>query len=218
MSEERSMSFEQLLEHRLSLASKYLKWTPIRISAFRAGFSDARAACIDRERLHQHDGGLHGFRESELTRELIASLGYRDGVRAVDSLACSPASYRGDQALLRQIAAAWSANGNGDFDIDTASWTDTPAADLERFLRIMPREQWVAWFVAEHVAALRDGRDGYGDLLMQDVREHVVYVEYDEDKLDIWDGWHRIGAAMLKRAGQVPAICGVPAPFLVPSP
>lgn len=216
--EEMSISSGQLLEYRLSLASKYLKWTPTRIGAFRAGFSDACTKRIRRERMHMHDGGLHGFREAHLTRELLVSLGYRDGVMAAESLGYHPEKYSGDQSVLRQIAAAWSANGDNDFEIDAASWSASPAADLEVFLRIMPREEWIAWFVAEHVAALHDGREGYGHLLMQDAHEHVVYVEYDEERVAIWDGWHRIGAAMLRGAGHVPAICGVPAPVLVPSP
>ena len=207
-----------MLEHRLSLAAAHLKWTPVRIAAFRDGFTAARADRINRRRLNLHDGDLHGFRETELNRELLVSLGYRDGARAAESLGYRPESYGGDQAVLRQIAVAWSANGNNDFDIETASWSDTVSADLQGFLQIMPRDQWISWFGAEHEGALEEGREGYGDLLMQDAHEHVVYVEYGEDRLDIWDGWHRIGAALLRGAGRIPAICGIPGPYLVPCP
>lgn len=213
------MSVEQVLERRLSLASRVLKWTPDRIAGFRSGFSDACVARVDQKRRHRHDGDKHGFLESALSRDLIDALGYRDGVLAAESRAYHAEDYRNDQEVLRQIAHSWSANGNNDFDLETAQWSDSGAEDLSVFLRVMDRSQWIAWFVAEHKAAIKDGREGYGDLLMQDTHEHVVYVDYGDDRgIDVWDGWHRIGAGMLKGAGHIPAIRGIPAPSLVLAP
>lgn len=120
--------------------------------------------------------------------------------------------YRGDQAVLRQIASYWSANGNNDFDLVEATWIDSAAEDLSVFLEVKDRQQWIEWFVAEHESAIECGREGYGDLLLQDIQEHVIYVEYADRSLDVWDGWHRIGACMLKGAGRIPAIRGVPSP------
>lgn len=212
-SNETQMMPEQVLEHRLSLAATYLKWSPKRISAFRAGYADARANQCDARRRDQHDGSRHGFIESDLSMRLVDSLGYRDGLRAFEARSLETCDYRGNQALLSEIARYWSANGNLEFDLETAEWSDTAAEDLSVFLGVMDRNSWIAWFVAEHEASIEDGRDGYGDLLVQDVFEHVVYVAYRDGQVDdIWDGWHRIGASMLKAAGYVPAIRGNPAP------
>ncbi|MGY3581907.1 hypothetical protein ACVIGB_000021 [Bradyrhizobium sp. USDA 4341] len=209
LSEELSLSLEQVLEHRLSLAAKYLKWSPSRISAFRAGYAASCAGRVDSKRRDRHDNDSHGFLETALEPALLDSLGYRDGVRTAESRSVSVEDYRGDQGVLRQIAGYWAANGNNDFDLNTATWSDS-TEDLAAFLKIKDRQQWIDWFVAEHENAIECGRAGYGDLLLQDIQEHVVYVEYVDDSLDVWDGWHRIGASMLKGAGHIPAIRGVP--------
>jgi hypothetical protein len=209
---EEAFSSEQVLEHRLSLAAEHLKWSPARISAFRAGYADGCASRVDRRRRDRHDNESHGFLEKALQPALLDSLGYRDGVRTAETRSIGVEEYRGDQGVLRQIAAYWAANGNGDFDLLTAIWSDSTAEDLTAFLKIMDRQQWIDWFVAEHENAIECGRAGYGDLLLQDILEHVVYVEYADDSLDVWDGWHRIGASMLKGAGHIPAIRGIPLP------
>lgn len=211
------MPLEDAIEHRLMLAGKYLKWSSVRIAAFRAGFTASCAGRVDRKRRDRHDGKCNSFLETSLSQPLLDSLGYRDGVRAAESRAVCAEAYRGDQGVLRQIAGYWAANGNNDFDLEEAIWSDSATEDLAVFLKIMDRQQWIAWFVAEHENAIECGRDGYGDLLLQDINEHVVYVEYPTS-IDVWDGWHRIGAAMMKGAGQIPAIRGVPAPEPVYQP
>lgn len=210
-SEEMPLSLEDALLHRLSLAARYLKWSRARILAFQAGYAASCANQIDRRRMDRHDNDRHGFLESSLSPSLLDSLGYRDGVQAAQARSIDVEEYRGDQVVLRQIAESWSANGNNDFDLETATWSDSTAEDLSVFLKIMNRPQWIAWFVAEHENAIECGRAGYGDLLTQDINEHVIFIAYPTST-DIWDGWHRVGAAMVKGAGHIPAIRGVPAP------
>jgi hypothetical protein len=202
---------KDVLEHRLSLAAQHLKWSRARILAFKAGYAASCAGRIDRRRIDRHDNDRHGFLEPSLSPSLLDSLGYRDGVQAAQARSMDVENYRGDQMALLQIAEGWSANGNNDFDLNTAAWSDSAAEDLSLFLNIMDRQQLIGWFVAEHENAIECGRAGYGDLLTQDIAEHIVYIAYPTS-IDVWDGWHRIGASMLKGAGHIPAIRGVPTP------
>lgn len=216
LDEERPFDSASVLEHRLRLAVNRLKWSPARIVAFRAGYADALQGRADQARMQRHDGVNDGYLEHSLTPADRDSLGYRDGVEAVAALSLAVADYSRDPNELQEIAWYWADNGDNDFDIDEATWSSTTAEDLSIFLRVMSREKWIEWFVEEHVAAIADGRPGYADLLIQDIHEAIVYISYEDGRIDVWDGWHRIGAAMLKGAGQVPAIKGVPAPSPAP--
>jgi hypothetical protein len=214
---ESAMDLDSVVDHRLRLASEHLEWSPLRIAAFQVGFSDARKDAVDRHRMHRHDGESHGFLELGLTRDLVDSLGYSDGVRTAEVLGRDAVHYV-DRDQLLEIAWYWADNGDGDFDINEATWSATPADDLTAFLKVMSREAWVSWFVDEHRAAVEAGREGYGALLTQDIVDPVIYVSYVDDRIDVWDGWHRVGAAMLKGAGHIPSIRGEPAPALVHLP
>lgn len=196
------------LEARLTLAATHLKWTPGRIAAFRDGFCDGRKGNPDARRRdrHTHDDG---YLESTLSAPLLDSLGYRDGIEAALAFGRDVVDYS-DSLAMMENALAWAANGENNFDIDDASlWRFDATGSVSDFLRIMSQEAWIAWFVSEHEAAIEDGRPGYAYLLLQDIEEAAVYVDYG-DRLDVWDGYHRIGASMMKGAERIPVIKALP--------
>lgn len=215
--EERPLDSTSVLEHRLRLATNHLKWSPERIAAFRAGYADALKGKVDHFRIQRHDGDSYGYKENSLTPAECDSLGYRDGVQTAEARALDAADYSRDPNELHQIVWYWADNGDNDFEIDAATWSSTTAEDLSIFLRVMSRPEWIEWFVGEHVAAIADGRPGYADLLIQDIHEAIIYIAYEDGRIDVWDGWHRIGAAMLKGAGHLPAIKGMPSPAPTPT-
>jgi hypothetical protein len=70
------------------------------------------------------------------------------------------------------------------------------------------RGTWAAWFRSECVDARADGREGYARLLLEDVEEEVVLVELPDGRTDIWDGWHRAAASIIKGATGMRAVVG----------
>jgi hypothetical protein len=212
---ETSLSTEAVIERRLSLAAALLGWTPPRVAAFREGYAQGGAGAVDRARRHRH-GHDDGFDEAALAPALVDALGYADGVSAAEAAALPAVAFHSPEEILSE-ADAWAGNGDGDFEVDEAEWAHSAADGLASFLPVMGREEWVAWFVDEHRMAIEAGRPGYGDLLLQDIREPVVYVAYGDGRADVWDGYHRLGAAMAKGAGSVPSIKGVP-PAPTPRP
>jgi len=217
--EEADLTEREVIDRRLVLSACYLGWSPPRIAAFREGWKAALAGEVDDVILHLHDGDSHGYTEAGLNSFLLESLGYRDGVRAFESRSVDPTDYSfSRREELLEIASQWSCNENDDFDVDEAEWSSSTAESIAPFLTVMSREDWISWLVREHQEAIEDGRPGYGDLLLQDVNEAIIYVAYRDGHVDIWDGWHRVAASMLKGAGTIPAIKGVPAPGLSPHP
>jgi len=214
MGGERDLDASALPEHRLAIAAAHLGWGPVRVSAFRAGLA---ATEPDRERLYRHDPDAD-HDEAGLPVALVDSLGYRDGAAAREAAAMPPSDLPGaDALLLMEAASHYAENGDGDFEPDEADWSCEATSPLDPFLAVMSREEWVAWFLDEHRAAVEAGRPGYADLILQDIRDPVIYVAYPDGRVDVWDGWHRIGAAMLKGAGTLPALVGVP-PAPAPTP
>lgn len=217
--EEADLTENEVRDHRLVLAASHFGWSPSRISAFRAGWEAARAGKVEDHIRYRHHGDIHGFDESSLKAGLIESLGYHEGILAFESRAIDPTDYSfSRREELLEIASSWACNGDGDFDIDEAEWTASIAEDLSPFLQVMSREDWISWLVKEHREAIADGRSGYGHLLVQDVKEAVIYVAFHDGRIDIWDGWHRVAASILKGAGTIPGIKGVPALGPFPHP
>jgi hypothetical protein len=214
MDEENGLDAQAVLELRLGIAAERLGWGAVRIAAFREGFA---AADPDRARLHRHDPDC-GHREGDLDPGALDSLGYREGAAAREASLAPPSDLPGaDGLVLLEQAEFWAGNGDGDFEPDEADWTCGAAGDLGRFLSVMAREEWISWFLDEHAQAVEAGRPGYAHLLLQDIRDPVVYAAYPDGRVDIWDGYHRVGAAMLKGAGTVPYLEGAP-PGPAPSP
>ena len=207
---ESHLSLEEVLARRLDLAKETLGWGETRAAGFRAGLAEGRAGKPDHLRAGRHDPDSHGFVEPGLDPVELDALGYRDGLDAAESLTRDTVDYSRDPDGMMREVEFWSRNGDKGFDIDDADWTSTTADDLSLFLAVMDRDAWISWFVEEHRAAVADGRPGYGDLLLQDIHAPVIYVAYRDGRIDVWDGFHRIGAAMLKGAGGIPSIKGEP--------
>jgi hypothetical protein len=64
---------------------------------------------------------------------------------------------------------------------------------------------WIKWFWAEHEAHVEEGRFGYVYLLDEPFVEPVV-IGFRGDEPDIWDGWHRCAAAIVRGDTHVPAV------------
>lgn len=193
-------------ERRLALAVAHLGWTAPRVSAFRDGFAAARP---DPVRDRGFDG-VHGYEEASLPPAALDALGYSEGVAAARSLGEAVVDLGADQGRLVAFAADWESCADAIFDAEDADWDYAPEAGLDLFLSVMTREEWVAWFAEENRDAVEDGRYGYADLLLQDVKEPVVVLLGEDGKPDVWDGWHRIAACILKGAPGIPLLLGRP--------
>lgn len=211
------MDTNAAIEHRLELLMGKFGWTPERVSGFRLGLADQRAGRDkDVSRLLDRDGDA-SFDDAECPPAERVCLGYLDGWNAGLILDRDVTDYS-DELTMMQEVEAWSGNRDKDFDIDAATWTHSAASPIEPFLSIMSREAWVDWLVEEDRAAKEEGRYGYADLIVQEIRDAIVYVTYEDGKVDVWDGWHRIAATIAKGETHLPTIQGVPAPEPAPSP
>lgn len=148
------------------------------------------------------------------------ALGYSDGVAAARSmLACDAGDDmpRERDAILHQVSI-WQGNGNADFDIEEADWIANVADEVRRFHSIMSPDEWRKWLIEEHKFAIEAGRSGYAHLVLQDILEPVVYAQYPDGLIDVWDGWHRIAASVVRESDVIPSIRGVPPPSAQPRP
>lgn len=211
------METDDAIEHRLGLLAEKFGWTSPRISGFRLGLADQRAG-RDKDVSHlSARADDASFDDAACSPEEIAAIGYLDGWNAGLMLARPVTDYSDDLAMMQEVEA-WSGNRDKDFDIDAATWTYLPSSPIEPFLSIMDREAWVAWLVEEDRAAKEEGRYGYADLVVQEIRDAIVYVTYEDGKIDVWDGWHRIASTIAKGETHIPSIQGVPAPEPAPAP
>ncbi|AOG03217.1 hypothetical protein [Bosea sp. RAC05] len=210
---EEDLTLDEVVAYRLELAKAHLGWTKPRIDAFWQGFADHKAGKKDVSRLGHRDE-YASFDDQHCSPAELDALGYRDGLQAGEAFETELRDYARDDLGLLQEVNAWAANSNGDFDIDDATWTATAAQPINLFLAVMTRQQWIDWLVEEDRAAKADGRYGYAHLLIQNTNSHIVHVAYEDGRVDVWGGFHRIAAAMLRGDLNIPAIEGRPAPAL----
>lgn len=212
------MDTAETIAHRLELARTHLGWTEPRIMAFHEGLRDQREGRTDHARIGRRSLETSPCMDAECTPEELDALGYHDGANAALALERDPIDYSRDELGMMAQVNAWALNSNGDFEIDDASWTATTAYPVETFLAIMSKEAWIEWFLGEDLDAKEDGRYGYADVLIQDIHEPIVHVVYDDGRVHVWDGYHRIAASFLKGETHLPAIEGRPAPGLALKP
>lgn len=125
-----------------------------------------------------------------------------------------------EDALRQQARYHQGACDDGDMDVSDLRWTlvaDLPLAVLENCLfrsgHVVPVDaprQWTSWFhqecemLAEEIGDASD----WERLSVQEILEPVV-VTVEADRVQIWDGWHRIGASFAAGRTTIPAIVGV---------
>lgn len=121
---------------------------------------------------------------------------------------------------LMNIAEQWSgiasSTKEGNIQASDASWLFHDKYPLSGFLSLMTYDEWKEWFRNECLWASEDGRQGYGNLFLQDIRQPVVVMNIGENSDDIWDGWHRVGASIVKNAHSIPSIVGTPSLIYAP--
>jgi hypothetical protein len=147
-------------------------------------------------------------------------LGYREAA-AWAELAPAADDLSGESPeTLRRIASGYACTEDEEGDVapGDAAWSFVADYPLEALLGKMGgRDQWLEWLRDESRFSMEEGRAGYGYLLVQDIREPVVLVEVDGRPL-IWDGWHRIAAAVVKGQRAIGAVVGHPKPAPVCAP
>jgi len=125
---------------------------------------------------------------------------------------------------LMEYARAWQGAAchysESDIPAKDQDWRVEEAYPVERLFALMEggRAGWIDWFRTECQWAREDGRNGYADLLLEQIEEEVVLVELEDGRVDCWDGWHRLGAAIVKGDIGIPAVVGVPKPELKLTP
>ncbi len=144
------------------------------------------------------------------------ALGWRDGLRSLEPIPPTGTWLPGEAAAF---AACWQSAAcsrpEGDFPAAEADWRVDDAFDVARLVPLFGSVDEARAFVRSECAmAMEDGREGYGDLLTQEIREHVCVVELEDGTVDLWDGWHRSAAAIAKGAPTIRAVVGVRRPEL----
>ena len=128
------------------------------------------------------------------------------------------------QEEMIQEANAWWGAGDDNRDVpdpEDCAWRYVTGFPLEAFVaRFGGIKDCISWFRAECRDAMRDGRDGYGYLVVQEQQDPIVVTIVDGKPL-IWDGWHRLAAAIVRwqagiGSGTVKAVIGEPKPALTP--
>lgn len=148
------------------------------------------------------------------------AVGYRDGLRSLEFEVATiePLS----PAEAARVATLWEACGalheDSVFPSTEADWAYAADFPIAGLLDLMDggREDWLAWFRSENAWAAEDGRPGYGDLLTQDVHDPVCVVQHPDGRVDIWDGWHRVAATIVKGASTIKAVVGRRRPEYLP--
>lgn len=130
-------------------------------------------------------------------------------------VAFDAAPFAPTQARMVEMARSWQGAGSrypeSDVDPATLAWRYEPGFPVARLLALMGpggAAAWAEWFAGECRCSVEDGRAGYADLLLETVEEPVVLVELPDGRLDVWDGWHRVGATVVGRRPGVPTIVG----------
>lgn len=82
--------------------------------------------------------------------------------------------------------------------LDRIAWTYDELFPVARFLEIMSFEEWKKWFDEELEISVevRGSDEAWRCLLTEEIEEELIIL--DHEGLDIWDGWHRAAAMVLK--------------------
>lgn len=155
--------------------------------------------------------------------KFIASLTSRSIKDVEDAILCARLKrgramdlsyFDGGQHKLVEEAACWQGAANsqhdGNFPAEEVTWRIDTDYDITPFIGLMEGgyPSWVRWFREECEMQVEEGRGGYLELLLENIEEPTVTVELPGDRVDIWDGWHRIGASIVRRAPTVPVLVG----------
>jgi hypothetical protein len=132
--------------------------------------------------------------------------------RAKRRLGCRSVPAPRDRAGLLAWAGFAEANSqvDGDFPADEAEWRIERDYPLAPFTGLVDggRDGWVEWFREECAMQVEEGRDGYLELLLEEIETTVTVVELSGERVDVWDGWHRIGASIVRGSAAIPALVG----------
>jgi hypothetical protein len=116
---------------------------------------------------------------------------------------------------LEQLADEWSGNTYSDDEVmgGPASkyiWKEVPDWNINRKIDGLTPKRRTAWMRDEIQMWADEGDpERYDGMLGHDILEPVVAVEVDGEAY-LWDGNHRVGAALMNGKTTVPAIVGTP--------
>jgi len=127
---------------------------------------------------------------------------------------------RPDRDLVTEALAVLGDNDAGDLDPEDLTWCRVPDLDVSTLLECMsdgdmhgrrPIECWRDWFEGELEIDRDefDGGRGWASLATEKVREPVI-VTIEPGRVQIWDGWHRVGGTIVSGRTSIAAIVGTP--------
>ncbi|WP_415912577.1 ParB N-terminal domain-containing protein [Neptuniibacter sp. QD37_11] len=97
----------------------------------------------------------------------------------------------------------------GFIDPVSSEWTHNPEFSVDELIGLMDsKEQWEAWLERE-IEDYQDirGLAYYHDLKCNPIRNPII-LSYVNGKYYIWDGWHRVAAAIAGGRETIPAYIG----------
>lgn len=97
----------------------------------------------------------------------------------------------------------------GYLEPNNSEWTHFEKYPVKYLMSIMGNfNEFKSWFENE-IESLSDirGEDYFEDMLDNEIRDPVI-ISYVDNKYAVWDGWHRIAAAIVSRKKYIPVILG----------
>lgn len=177
---------------------KIISWSPERFQ----GYMDARNNISSKIPVIDMDV-WSDFNESD--KDVRYLIGYHEGQRY---MTFKPNMTAPEEDELKRMASQWQGMAahteEGDFHVDEGTWIFEKNYNPMEFMKINGEDGWKQWFKNECQWASEDGRLGYGNLLLENIYEPIVSVITNQGN-DIWDGWHRVGAGIVKKLIDIPS-------------
>ncbi len=191
------------LLRRAKIASDLFDWSDAHLTGFARGLDEALQ--LGDKTTISLDSKDYGFRveriygpdmeTTTLSNAMLEKLGRYDAFQAVRSWH-KEIKEPSQESMLAQ-AKFWYLSSECDFDIDETACEFCPDFPLSEMLRSRPASSWIEVLKVDHQARLNEGTEGYADLVLQKHLQPYFIADRGEGRAPgIFDGYHRIGAAL----------------------
>lgn len=190
------------IERRGHLAAKMFNWSSAHLAGFLRGVHEAMAV-PDKANISVHSTS-YGFdisedsfsgMETESSGFKLAQIGRYEAFKAVRSWH-QPIKTPDDETMTSQTKF-WYLSGSCDFEADEIACEYIDDFPLTEFLDERPAADWIKVLTDDHKDRLEEGHEGYVDLVVERHEDPYFIADRGEGRAPgIFDGYHRIGAAL----------------------